>query len=321
MQQPLISITIPAYKSKYLGEAIESCLFQTYTNYELIIVDDASPEDLLSIVKEYDDTRIRYYRNKKNCGAIDVVDNWNICLGYCKGEYVICMGDDDRLKPYCLDEYVRLINSYPNLNVYHAWTELINGTGEPFKVLQQRPEYQGCMEMIWDHWNGDAQYIGDFCFKVEHLRQNGGYFKQPLAWASDDISTARAAAGYGIANTPKVAFQYRENPLTISKGGNSNIKIEAKLLEKKWFHKFLYQADTKGDEKEELFLEKLKEEYRSHYRSQVLQYIKEYMHESLLNIIPIVMRSHYYGIDLMSIFELYIKVVKYEIKNRKVKYT
>lgn len=316
MIKPFFSITIPAYKSRYLSEAIDSCLAQTYNGFELIVVDDASPEDLLSIVKEYDDSRIRYYRNKRNCGAIDVVDNWNICLGYCKGEYVICMGDDDRLKPCCLEEYVRLINSYPNLNIYHAWTELIDDHGTVIKKLPQRPEYQGCFEMIWNHWSGDAQYIGDFCFNVEHLRQNGGYFKQPLAWASDDITTAIAAAGNGIANTSQVAFQYRENPLTISKGGNSNIKIEAKLLEKKWFLQFLNKADTKGDGTEESFLRKIKEDYHSHYRGQVLQYVKEYFHESLLNIFPVFMRSHYYGIGLMSIFELYIKVVKYEIKHR-----
>lgn len=314
MLRPLISITIPAYKSRFLGETIESCLSQTYTNYELVIVDDASPEDLLSIVKEYNDPRIRYYRNERNCGAIDVVDNWNICLNYCNGEYVICMGDDDRLKPNCLEEYVRLINSYPNLNVYHAWTELINETGNVIKVLQKRPEYQGCMEMIWNHWNGDAQYIGDFCFKVEHLRQNGGYFKQPLAWASDDITTARAAAEYGIANTSKVAFQYRENPLTISKGGNSDIKIEAKLLERDWFRVFLGGAIKPDDDKEIGYLNYLMSDFNNHYQKQVLQYIKEYLHESLCNIIAIIRKRHHYGVSLYNVLVIYFKVMKYEIR-------
>lgn len=92
------SITIPTYKSRYLKEAIESVVSQTYTDWELIIVDDCSPEDLPSIVQPFlTDSRIRFYRNEKNCGAVNVVDNWNICLGYCTGDYVICMGDDDRL--------------------------------------------------------------------------------------------------------------------------------------------------------------------------------------------------------------------------------
>ena len=57
-QNILFSITIPAYKSKYLKEAIDSCLLQSYTNFELIIVDDASPENLHEIVSQYHDKRI-----------------------------------------------------------------------------------------------------------------------------------------------------------------------------------------------------------------------------------------------------------------------
>ena len=60
------SITIPAYKRSYLKEAIDSCLAQTYKDFELIIVNDASPEDLDSIVNSYSDNRIRYYKNETN---------------------------------------------------------------------------------------------------------------------------------------------------------------------------------------------------------------------------------------------------------------
>ncbi len=105
------SITIPAYKKRYLAEAIESVIRQSYNDFELIIVDDCSPEDLYSIVQSFSDSRIKYFRNQTNCGAIDVVDNWNICLSYCTGDFVICMGDDDRLLPNCLEEYLELINS------------------------------------------------------------------------------------------------------------------------------------------------------------------------------------------------------------------
>ena len=89
------SITIPAYKSLYLEEAVKSVICQTHVEWELIIVDDCSPEDLASVVNPYlSDKRVRYYRNAQNCGAVNVVDNWNLCLGYCTGDYVICMGDD-----------------------------------------------------------------------------------------------------------------------------------------------------------------------------------------------------------------------------------
>ena len=80
------SVTIPAYKGKYLRECIDSVLAQTFTDFELVIVNDASPEDLGAIVNSYHDERVRYYVNETNCGAVDVVDNWNKCLEYATGD-------------------------------------------------------------------------------------------------------------------------------------------------------------------------------------------------------------------------------------------
>ena len=116
------SILIPAYKGRFLEMAISSVLCQSYDNWELVIVDDCSPENLKAIVERFEDSRIRYYRNERNFGAIDVVDNWNKCLDYAKGDYVICMGDDDMLCPNCLVEYLSLIEKYPGLDVFHGMT-------------------------------------------------------------------------------------------------------------------------------------------------------------------------------------------------------
>ena len=188
------SITIPAYKKKYLKEAIDSCLAQSYKDFELVIVNDHSPEDLDSIVKSYNDSRIRYYVNEKNCGAINVVDNWNKCLEYAKGDYIICMGDDDRLLPCCLREYRKLIEKYPKLKVYHAWTQMIDDNGEMYMYQESRPEYEGAYALLWHRWLfRNCQFIGDFCFSTDNLRAQGGFFKLPLAWSSDDITVFRAA--------------------------------------------------------------------------------------------------------------------------------
>ena len=146
----LFTIAIPAFKSKFLGEAIESCLSQTYGNFEVVIVDDASPEDLKSVVDGYHDDRIRFYRNEKNCGAVDVVDNWNICLSHAKGDYIICMGDDDRLLPCCLKEYLKLMEKYPGLGVYHAWTEIIDEESVMFDLQQPRPEWESALSVAWN---------------------------------------------------------------------------------------------------------------------------------------------------------------------------
>ena len=241
----LFTIAIPAYKSKFLGEAIDSCLSQTYGNFELVIVDDASPEDLKSVVDRYHDNRIRFYRNEKNCGAVDVVDNWNICLSYAKGDYIICMGDDDKLLPCCLEEYLKLMEKYPGLGVYHAWTEIIDEESVMFDLQQPRPEWESALSVAWNRWNGRTrQFIGDFCYEVKRLRKDGGFFKLPMAWGSDDICAVRAAVGGGIANTQRVCFQYRVNRYTISKTGANEEKFKATLKEREWYRQLFAECDS-----------------------------------------------------------------------------
>lgn len=247
------SVTIPAYKAQYLQEAIESVVSQTYTDWELIIVDDCSPEDLQSIVNPFlDDKRILYYRNKKNCGALNVVDNWNICLGYCTGDYVVCMGDDDRLLPCCLEEYKKLIEKHPALNVYHARTEIINEEGEVTELLVERPELEDALTMIRARWNGRKQFIGDYCYRRQYLKSCGGYHFMPLAWGSDDITALKAAETTGIANSNAVGFQYRENNHSISLSSHEKEKALAVLLQREWYIDVLQKLDNNIATKQEI---------------------------------------------------------------------
>lgn len=274
----LFTIAIPAYKRKFLKEAIDSCLSQTYNNWELVIVDDASPEDLNSIISQYDDPRIRSYRNEKNCGAIDVVDNWNICLSYAKGDYIICMGDDDRLLPCCLEEYLKLMEKYPGLGVYHAWTEIIDEESVMFDLQQPRPEWECALSVAWNRWNGRTrQYIGDFCYEVERLRNDGGFFMLPMAWGSDDICAVRAAVGAGIANTQRVCFQYRVNQYTISKIGANEVKFNATVRERQWYRDLIAEYERNFDqldETERKFLHCLKldlpREFKNKFKSELI---------------------------------------------------
>ena len=219
------SVTIPAFKDTFLKEAIESVLAQTYQNYEIIIVNDASPYNLDRIVHKFNDSRILYFKNKKNCGAKDVVDNWNICLSYASGDYLICMGDDDKLTPRCLQDFVELIKKFPNLDLYHARSEVIDDNSNLVCVLEKRPEWESVYSLMYNPRN---THLGDWLFETETLRNNGGFYKLPYGWQSDDISAFIAAASHGVANTKEVGFQYRGNGLSISHDMKSiEDKIEA----------------------------------------------------------------------------------------------
>jgi len=235
------SITIPAYKSRYLREAIDSCLAQTYENFELIIVDDASPFDLKSIVTPYlKDSRVSYYRNEINCGAINVVDNWNICLSYAKGDYVICMGDDDVLEPDYLTEFSNLILKYPEHDVYHCRSYTINELSQKVGLTPSWPERESVYENIWHRLNGyREQFVSDFVYNTNALKGCGGFYKMPLAWGSDDITSYIVMGKKGIAHTNKPVFNYRKNSQSITSSGNLKLKMEAILLEKSWVIDFI----------------------------------------------------------------------------------
>ena len=211
------SVTIPAYKDKYLKETIDSVLAQTYQDYEVVIVNDASPYDLDSIVNQYTDPRIRYFKNEKNCGAKNVVDNWNICLSHATGDYLICMGDDDNLTPRCLQDFAELIEKYPELDLYHARSEIIDDDSNFVCVLEERPEWL------------------------------------PYGWQSDDISAFIAAASHGVANTKEPGFQYRGNGLSISHDLTCiEDKIEAVRFSIKWRLEFVADKHPNNADDEKL---------------------------------------------------------------------
>ena len=95
MNNPLVSIIIPTYnRPKYLQRAIESSLKQTYRNIEIIVIDDNSNYNLLSIIEGFKDNRIKYYKNSVNRGS---VFSRNRGLSICSGDYVNFLDDDDEI--------------------------------------------------------------------------------------------------------------------------------------------------------------------------------------------------------------------------------
>ena len=283
------SVTIPAYKSQFLKEAIESVVAQTYQDWELIIVDDCSPENLHSIAEPFlQDKRIHYYRNEKNCGAINVVYNWNICLNHCIGDYVICMGDDDRLLPRCLEEYRNLIDRHPDLNVYHTRTEIINEKRIVIDTQEERPEWESVLSLIWNRWNHrNKQYIGDFCYATNYLKQAGGYHKLPLAWGTDDITAVKAAKEKGIANAQSFGFQYRENAQTITSSSKlSRIKLDVSITQYKWFGKLLEElSETNLSEDDSRLLSTIEGPRKDYYFKSMGKHCTDYIKGSPLRLL------------------------------------
>lgn len=234
------SILVPAFKRQYLKECLDSIICQTYQNFEIIVVDDASPYRLEEIVSLYSDNRIKYFRNEIGFGGYDVVKNWNKCLEYASGDYVLCMGDDDMLLPNCLSTYLDLIMKYPELNIYHAWTLYIDEHSSKYDLQEARPEWESVYSMMWHLFRSRMQYVGDCLYKTSFLKEIGGYYYMPYAWTSDHITAYLAAAHGGVANTQKPAFLYRVNQMTISRDASvARYKVDAVNCAKKWYDDFL----------------------------------------------------------------------------------
>ena len=308
------SVTIPTYKVRYLKETIDSVLAQTYQNYEIVIVNDASPYDIDSVVCQYSDPRIRYFKNIKNCGAKDVVDNWNICLSYATGDYLICMGDDDNLTPRCLQDFADLIEKYPNLDLFHARSETIDDDSIFVCVSEERPEWESVYSLMYNPRN---THLGDWLFKTETLRKNGGFYKLPYGWQSDDISAFMAAASHGVANTKNVGFQYRGNGLSISHDLTCiEDKINAVRASVRWRLDFVKDKTPEQLEDQKL-IELIKRDAPIYEQREIDDMIEFDIRKNFYKrCVHWFIHRQKYGISFMRYLVCTIKALKYRYKNK-----
>jgi glycosyltransferase involved in cell wall biosynthesis len=110
-ETPLVTVVTVTYNSSaYIRDAIESILSSSYTNFELIIGDDASTDNTWSIIQEYKDPRIVAYRNEQN---LKEYPNRNKAISLAKGEYLIFIDGDDMIYPHGLEYIITMMRIYP----------------------------------------------------------------------------------------------------------------------------------------------------------------------------------------------------------------
>ncbi|AGA80427.1 glycosyltransferase family 2 protein [Echinicola vietnamensis] len=237
------SICIPAYKSKHLHACIASILGQTIGDFELIILNDCSPQPVEEVVSQFDDKRIQYHKNETNVGAVDLVQNWNKCLSLATGKFIVIMGDDDLLEPDYLETFTGLIAAHPDLDVYHCRSKIIDENGNTILLTPACPATEDVYDSIWHRLNQyRSNYISDYLYRTEALRDQGGFHPLPLAWGSDDITAFIAMGQKGIAHSPKAVFRYRSHGMSItSTTTNGLAKLEADMGYAAWLKNFLQE--------------------------------------------------------------------------------
>jgi glycosyltransferase involved in cell wall biosynthesis len=127
---PRVSVIMPSYNhARFLRETIDCVLAQTFTDWELVIVDDRSSDDSPAIIHSYKDPRIRYSQNEKNSGTYPTL---NRCLDLSSGEYIAVLDSDDIWAPTKLEKQVAALDKYPEASFSYTFGTTIDENGQPF---------------------------------------------------------------------------------------------------------------------------------------------------------------------------------------------
>ncbi len=172
----LVSIITPSYNTaQYIGETIRSVQAQTYTNWELIIVDDCSTDNTDEIIGEYlTDTRIRYLKNPQNSGA---AISRNYALREAKGKWIAFLDSDDVWLPEKLEKQLAFMVKNDYKFTYTDYRICLNGEWMPYintgpKVVTKRKLYNYCyfstITVMYDR-----EFVG--LVQIADLKKNNDY--------------------------------------------------------------------------------------------------------------------------------------------------
>lgn len=221
-----VSVLMPVYnvKEEYLRESIESILNQTFTDFEFIILDDCSSNNVEEIVKSYGDDRIRFYRNSENLG---IAKSRNKLMDLAGGEYSALMDNDDISHPERLKKQVDFLDNNPDISILSTAYETF-----PEKHIIVHPK--------------SVRYLDLFrCCVITHpsvmyrtgsLREYKLKYKESYICSQDYELWARAIRYLKIANLDSVLLRYRLNPKSITQKRqdlalNEDRRIRATMLD------------------------------------------------------------------------------------------
>jgi glycosyltransferase involved in cell wall biosynthesis len=136
-ENPRVTVGLPVFNGEnYLASALESLLDQTYTDFEVIVSDNASEDGTEAIARRFaaQDPRVRYERNERNLGANP---NYNRTFALARGELFRWHAHDDVCGPKYLEQCVATLDADPTVSLVHTHTSYIDRRGEPLIELER----------------------------------------------------------------------------------------------------------------------------------------------------------------------------------------
>ncbi|MDM9381603.1 glycosyltransferase family A protein [Chlorogloeopsis sp. ULAP01] len=211
---PKVSIIIPAYNAMtYLPETVESVLRQTFTDFEVLIVDDGSSDQIVQWVSELEDPRVKLI-SQENQG-VSLARNTGIA--YAQGEYVAFLDADDLWTPTKLEKQVICLDQNPSVGLVHTWMALIDCKGKSNgRVMTSNAEGNTWQQLLEKNMVACSSVMVRRC-----CLQNVGGFEPHLNFAEDWDMWIRISAHYHFAVIKEALYYYRQVPNSLSK----NIRV------------------------------------------------------------------------------------------------
>jgi len=194
---PRVSVCIPTHNTaQYLPEAIESVVAQDFTDFELVICDNASMDETPEICRRYDDPRVRYLRFDE---LVNQAGNFNRCLDQIAGEFFTLLHADDFFLPGFLADRVRRLNEHPETGFVFGAVKVVDSNGQVTDIKSQWTEdrHFALGELIEPLLFGSIVCPPSLMVRTS-CAAKAGPFRTDLTWGHD-WEWALRLAGCGVA--------------------------------------------------------------------------------------------------------------------------
>lgn len=220
---PIVTVLLPTYNCEaYVRESIQSILDQTFPDFELVIIDDASTDGTVQIIKEFDDPRICLIQKEKNTGY---TDSLNHGIDIAKGVYIARMDADDISVPSRLEKQVNFLETHKDVVLCGSWYQEI-----PTQHIAQLPCSHEAIKVSM--LSSNAICHPSVMFRKDFFIQHQLYYNRDFEPAEDYELWTRLLALGEINNLPEVLIYYRLHAQQVSEHRNAYQRKGAALSRK-----------------------------------------------------------------------------------------
>ena len=226
--RPSITVHVPCYNyGRFLGEAIESILAQSFTDWEAVVIDDASTDDTGTVLERYRDPRIRVVRHSTRQGHIPT---YNEGIALANGEFFVILSADDRYKPRFLEKVLGCFAAHPEISLATTHGDRIDEDGRVFRTEVAPYGHTGVYDALPLLFERTFVAASAGVARTAKIRALGGY--DPAFEHSCDAYLWRQLAIEGpVGYVHERLYERRFHPRSMSRGAHRSEVLEKEHAE------------------------------------------------------------------------------------------